>query len=683
MPRIKPSDITEEDLQWVVKTLNLPPQAFSPTQDSGARDRILKSFNETLDIAACPGSGKTTLLVAKLALLARNWPHKRKGICVLSHTNVAKDEIKNKLGGTEVGQALLSYPHYIGTIHGFVNEFLAFPWLRSTNIPINIVNKDYAHSWRWNSLPNWLIESAEKARVSKSKLSIVAPNYSIGDIQWYKGVLGINTSPYKAMTNVCKKSIENEGIHTFDEMFVWALDFIQKNPSITSSIRDRFPLLFLDEVQDNSELQSSTLHKIFMEGSSPVCRMRLGDIDQAIFGNVGKSENVQTDPFPSNDSIETISLPNSYRFGPSIAKLASPLSLNHLTLVGQGEADEEEHHAIFLIDDSCLNQVLDCYGRYILEVFQDNQEALDKMHITAVGAVHRDNGTDHTPRNVVHYWPQYDPEIGVRDPIPKTFLQYVTSGLQQASSSASKNTGGNTFAVLESIAQGILNKVKEISTDINLQTRKRNHRYIAELLEEMDKKSLEEYLEIVDTLGVHRNIPDLDAWNQKWVHMVRNIVSKLANSKLSEDDPFLQYPTNMEPTEEKSTKSNHNNTYSVESDGRRINIHLSSIHAVKGETHTATLALETYSKAHNLEKLIAQLKGKQIKASATRALQDRLKLHYVAMTRPRRLLCLAMKKSSFTDKNTGKIKERDIEALKKQGWTKIGILNSSGDCNWL
>lgn len=146
--------ITDEDIAWAVSILGLPDDAFSAEKDGGARERILKSTGETLDVSACPGSGKTTLLVAKLAILARNWPYRRQGMCVLSHTNVAKEEIEKRLGGTEVGQALLSYPHYVGTIHGFVNEFMALPWLRSKGYPIKAVDDDLVKRRRVSCL-NW------------------------------------------------------------------------------------------------------------------------------------------------------------------------------------------------------------------------------------------------------------------------------------------------------------------------------------------------------------------------------------------------------------------------------------------------------------------------------------------------------------------------------------------------
>src|SRR5690606_27565220 len=60
--------------------------------DDEERISILRSMR-SIDVQACPGSGKTTLIAAKLILLANKWPLSGQGICVLSHTNVAKNEI--------------------------------------------------------------------------------------------------------------------------------------------------------------------------------------------------------------------------------------------------------------------------------------------------------------------------------------------------------------------------------------------------------------------------------------------------------------------------------------------------------------------------------------------------------------------------------------------------------------
>src|SRR4051794_24320161 len=92
-------EITDEDIDWVRNQMGL--------EVLDAPRRAFLTARTTLDVSACPGSGKTTLIVAKLAILARKWPHRTKGICVLSHTNVAREEIQRRLGSTVVGQRLL------------------------------------------------------------------------------------------------------------------------------------------------------------------------------------------------------------------------------------------------------------------------------------------------------------------------------------------------------------------------------------------------------------------------------------------------------------------------------------------------------------------------------------------------------------------------------------------------
>lgn len=84
----------------------------------------------SVDVSACPSSWKTTVLLAKLKLLADRMPLENgTGICVLSHTNVAVDEIRNRL--SDYTDKLFSYPNYIGTIQSFVDKFVTMPYLRT------------------------------------------------------------------------------------------------------------------------------------------------------------------------------------------------------------------------------------------------------------------------------------------------------------------------------------------------------------------------------------------------------------------------------------------------------------------------------------------------------------------------------------------------------------------------
>lgn len=74
-------------------------------------------------VQACPGSGKTTALLAKLIILANKMPlPDGKGVCVLTHTNVAIDEIKAKLGPK--ADILFKYPNFFGTIQTFLHKYV-------------------------------------------------------------------------------------------------------------------------------------------------------------------------------------------------------------------------------------------------------------------------------------------------------------------------------------------------------------------------------------------------------------------------------------------------------------------------------------------------------------------------------------------------------------------------------
>ncbi len=91
--------ITDDDIRWAEAILG------KDIHFDEEHINVIKCI-ESKDVQAFPGSGKTTALVAKLAILAKKWPASFQGICVLSHTNVAREEIEKRLGATEVGRKI-------------------------------------------------------------------------------------------------------------------------------------------------------------------------------------------------------------------------------------------------------------------------------------------------------------------------------------------------------------------------------------------------------------------------------------------------------------------------------------------------------------------------------------------------------------------------------------------------
>ncbi len=662
-----PPEVTDEDIFWTSRLLGLSENAFYGENGTDPRQVVLKSI-KTIDVAACPGSGKTTLLIAKLAILAEKWQYRTRGICVLSHTNAARYEIENRLGNTTAGRRLLSYPHFIGTIHGFINEFLAIPWLRSQGFPIKMIDTDICEKRRWYKLQYNMRYALQKKHVDRSSFCISDPYFNIkkknGQFPFRE-----NTEIYKSYKNGCQE-VATEGYHCYDDMFIWANDLMNKVPDLINIIRDRFSLLFIDEAQDNSEVQSAILHRIFMKGGSSVIRQRLGDGNQAIFDFLG-TEEAETDKFP-DDAIKD-DLPNSHRFGQDIADLADPLGIIPYGLVGQGPKTPhisdaiDKQHTIFVFDDNCAGQILNLYGKMLTEMFSE-QELLDGT-FTAVGQVHKppkNDGNPRFPHSVGHYWPEYKPELGHRNPRPRLFVQYILIGQRKAEEI------GEAYPAVEKIAEGVLRLVGMVENKFTFLPRRRyNHRLVMRLLSE-HTPIRDLYEDLIATYAMNNNVPMKKTWKQRWCNAVRSIAESITEESLvgSEVDEYLAWGDESDGKAVPDTNSyRQDNIFQYPQEDPKVHIRVGSIHSIKGETHTATLVLETFWHAYNLDKLKPWImKGRKgWKASDRVRQRDRLKVHYVAMTRPTHLLCLAMKRSTFENEQ-GSLDIDVIKAVRQRGW---------------
>ncbi len=664
--------IGDDDIEWVCRVLNLPPTAFSGKNGNDPRLDVIKSLS-SLDVEACPGSGKTTLLVAKLAILARHWTERRRGICVLSHTNVARREIETRLGGTPEGKLLLSYPHFVGTIHGFVNEFLALPWLRSKPYPIRIIDDDICLQRRWYKLPWETRFSLTKNGRDEQVLRVVSTDFTIGVVPWGKGgTLSTGTETWQALQRVCRESCE-EGYFCYSEMFLWAAELLDHTPKMREALRKRFPLLFIDEVQDTSEQQSAFLFRLFMDGEGAVIRQRFGDSNQAIYQYSSQKECTLTDPFPDPNLKRTI--PNSHRFGQQIADLADPLGVTPQGLVWLGPSRRDEipantdnRHTVFLFDDQTIGHVLPSYAGYLLELFSESE--LKDGTFTAIGATHRPKENDKVPRYVAHYWSEYDHELTAAEPRPKTFLQYAAAGRALACSS------GEAHHVVNKVADGILRLAAILNPTANLSVRKRGHRYVREQLVghvEVDRN----YVEIVSALtaNVISNSVSSD-WRNVWAPRVRAVAEILSGTSVdsAEATAFLSGKAEIGGYTQPSSTAQRDNVFRFPSQNPKVEVRVGSIHSAKGETHAATLILDTYYRKHHLEALKPWLLGKKSGGGAeNNALFSRLRQHYVAMTRPSHLICLAMREDCLTN--------ADVVALQNRGW-RVARVNA-GVPEWL
>lgn len=89
------------------------------------------------------------------------------------------------------------------------------------------------------------------------------------------------------------------------------------------------------------------------------------------------------------------------------------------------------------------------------------------------------------------------------------------------------------------------------------------------------------------------------------------------------------------------------NIYNHIRDENQIKIEISTVHGVKGQTHTATLYLETFHYDYDIIRIIEYLKGKYVLPTQKRV-RSNLRVSYVGMSRPSHLLCIAVHEAHLT-----------------------------------
>ena len=639
------------------------------------RREILHS-NDSFDVQACPGSGKTTLLVAKLAILGARWPHARRGICVLSHTNVARQEIETKLAGTAVGHRLLGYPHFVGTIHGFVNEFLALPLLRSEGHHVRLID-DESHGEFCRRLL-YSVGAFAKAKVYLENKEQHSPDRTIRALR-YEGsdfTLGsaAGSLPCSAesasgkILDKIKRQAVSKGLWRFDDMFAWSERLLAKHATVAEFARWRFPAVFLDEAQDTSELQGSLLNRIFPASACDL-RQRFGDSNQAIydFGQLAAT----TDPFPANGYR---SMPNSQRFGANIAAKVHSLAPDppSPSLAGEGPRPNvlpgaldpaAMPHTIFLFVPSSARQVLPAFGSLLLQTFPDEVLRSEPFLARAIGRVGRSQAPDKkVPRHFGDYWEAYEPLAAKLEPRPEHLADYVH--LAQRRRVVTVDCAESIKMVVKGVCE-LIGMVQPGAIPRGGHTA----RWLWDALRK-DKTSDVSLRGLLWEWCIEATPVVEGLWTDKVTELRCALGPMIGTNWNADADIFCQWSVKYAGQTSGSNAAGHApaNLYRFHQGGRYVDIDVGTIHNAKGQTHTATLVVESYFRKHDLEDLLPWLCCKKCGADSKAGTErtDRMRLVYTAMTRPSHLLCLAMRRNAIGHNDAEPETRRQLEQL---GWT--------------
>lgn len=633
---LKIIEITNEDIDSIEKIL-LP---YGSKFDDDHR-KVIRNL-ETVEIKACPGSGKTTTLIAKLLILEKKLPFKNnQGICVLTHTNVGVNEIKDRSSNQE-GSKLFQYPNHVSTIQVFVNKYLAIPaykhfyndnvysidqetysesfnqaffkipWKYRTNINRKYKTDDLCHKL------NFGLEDDEFIYVGNKKLSDVY-NETSDTYNYLKGL---------------KNDLFNKGILSYYDAYVLAFKLLREFPEIRNLISARFRYLFMDEMQDTSSVQMELLNRVFdKEQVSIQC---IGDENQAIFENSSGELSWK----PKN----ALSLAKSKRFSTSIAECVDKVCIKPQNIEGNQNISNIPP-IILVFNDSTINKVLPTFSKIIIN---NNLHNNDRKIFKAIGRVAKVHNEGHI--TIPCYLPSY-----IKSGNEKIKRSYKSLGgyLQAISQFEDLNVSGCRKLIINCLLHTM--RIENIRIDGKWYS----ERKLVEKLEEKNK---------VMVVNLNRHIA-------RWVLKIQNaeaISSEISTFIMEKFIPFFKGNKQIsndlkefcnkgaDETSENPAVTNQVNTvtYQDANNNDEIKVNLDTVHNVKGETHTATLYLETYFKQYDLMRIMQYLKKKHITPKG-KELPEALSIAYVGLTRPTHLLCLAMRQETI---------DGNEEDLRKGGW---------------
>lgn len=586
---------------------------------------VIRYWGDT-DIQACPGSGKTTTLAAKLIILAKKFPKALKqGVCVITHTNVAVQEIKNKLGS--YSNFYLNYPNHLGTIQSVVDKFFTIPaYKKEYKSSPSIDNDSYFD----------LIERVKSQDVEKARYYL-STNKGIG----YLGVLSFNKFNFDISANInikepivakhtktyitllkLKDILLQAGYIKYDEAYSIAFKYLRENPQLIELFNKRFPLVFIDEMQDMETHQSELISSLCDDSS--VIVQKIGDINQSIYNYSSLENQIEWKP---KVNLE-LQLRETARISDNIVNAVKNICLEPQEIIGWRNPNPIKP-AVIVYNDSSILLVKDKFGEILI---QNNIH--QKNICKAVGARFSDSRL-----NINSYWKEFNRGFNKKD--FSNILSFLEYGKYMAKQSKNVRMLRNLFLII--LCKCLrLSKIKNPKSKIPF-----------------TPITLVQYLNALDDASplilLNNNIA-------KWIlalsesviikaEIEKYVLVLIALFEAKPNEDLNMFFTN--PEIESIDENLENNIYKFIKDENQVEIHFDTIHGVKGETHQATLYLETFNRIFDigdkiLDFIISDEKQK-LRNRKNDTFKKRLPLAYVAMTRAKEFICLAVHNDRFTE----------------------------------
>lgn len=638
------------------------------------RIQFIRELN-TCDLQAVPGSGKTTVLLAKLLILERHLPlTDNRAILVISHTNAAIDEIREKIGVH--CPKLFSAPHFVGTIQAFVDKFLAIPY----------------YTYKLNQKPKRIDDDIFVEKVSRYSSTIIG-GFTLQEMKNAKYYLNYNQNitsirfslqnnqikltesingrlvsikrPGKNTTNNWSADEENrvlnwihafkvkilkDGYLCFDDAYYLADRYLAACPTIVEIIQKRFSHVFVDEMQDMGTHQYELLEKLFASNQgNNICYQRIGDKNQAIYTEKSSNGNTWV------DRLHVLQLNGSHRLSPHTAKIVEKIAYAPIQVAGlqtneDGSPINLRPHML-VYNDRNIGTVISYFADLVAQY-----RASGNIPVTgrqSYKAICWNTKSETGKIRLNNYHPGFDRHQHT----PKVNYDSLESYLRCPQDTSAfgpvvKHIGNALLRVLRmenvEVSPGLSHNKTELYKFLNehhpqfyQNLQGRLYHWSRQVLLGQSTNALSE---------ITAFLPSLLALFQKQINLSSAFITSnqvVVNNPVPNPHPLV--PPNQ----------------FVHAD---FNIDICTVHASKGQTHTATLYMESnYQGSHESERLAGYLLNLARPQKVSTFFRQSLKTAYVGFSRPTHLLCFAIHEAHFNARLSR------LDQLDPKEWTILPV----------
>ncbi|MBK6486171.1 MAG: ATP-dependent helicase [Gemmatimonadetes bacterium] len=275
-------------------------------------------------VRAAPGSGKTWLVAEAIRDELAHWSTGAAGIAALSFTRVGGDEIRQTLGRD------LGHPHFVGTLDAFVFRYIVRPHLRGVfpeySAPILVPGEwEPDRNWHRNDIP-----SAANPKIRINPFACVwrrsngaRPSHVLAQKKANSGRYELLDEQDQVAVIKRKKELwRSRGLITHSDAAYLASAVLRdssRGQYVCEAIARRFSLVVVDELQDTGRFLTETIFALLR---SPRARgLLVGDPDQAIYEFTGATPQLFS-VFAKLDGATELALASSRRCPKAIATVA-------------------------------------------------------------------------------------------------------------------------------------------------------------------------------------------------------------------------------------------------------------------------------------------------------------------------------------------------------------------------